>query len=322
MITKNLKLFLIAFVVSIPLWWATHELSTFFFQRELRANQEFIAALAAQRELEQKLLDAYPLAKKGTEKIDLRARSVLALYVKENGKTKVLFEKDSKIPLPIASISKLMTALVAVKNYPPEQRITITPEILETSGDAGQLREGDVLTVKDLLYLSLMESSNDAIAALVEQLGEERFVALMNTETVRLNLSDTSFSNPTGLDDPRQNNFSTTSDLAAFTRYLLDNYPQIFDILGQNELPLYTSDGMFHHMIRNTNELLGYPHWPTKTLGGKTGVTIQAQETFLFVVESPDERGYIINVILGSQDRFSEMRQLLQWILQSYQWSR
>ncbi len=325
MITRNLKVFFVAFAVSMPIGWGMNVLSAnlaeFFFLRELRTNPEIIAAYAAQRDLEQRLANEYPLLKKGSEKLELQAQSALAVYIKQNGGAKVLFEEESRTPLPIASITKLMTALVAIKNYSPDERVTITPEILETPGEAGQLRQGDVFAMKDLLYLALLESSNDAAVALTKPLGTEKFVSLMNEEAARLNLLNTSFVNPTGLDESNRNNLSSALDLAELTRYLFDKYPQVFDILSQSELALYTPDGAFHHTMRNTNELLGYYYeWPTKTLGGKTGTTPRARQTLLFVVESPDERGYIINVLLGSEDRLHEMRQLLQWILHSYQW--
>lgn len=327
MITKNFKVFFISFAVSIPVWWGMNALSAnlaeFFFLRELRTNPEFMAAAIAQHELEQKLRNEYPLSRKSLSMLELQAQSVLSVYVKGDGATKVLFEKNSESPLLIASISKLMTALVAIKNYPLQEQVTITSAMLETPGEAGQLRQGDVLQVKDLLYLSLMESSNDAAVALTEPIGAVRFVSLMNEEAVRLNLRHTSFVNPTGLDalDPQQGNKSTAADLAALVRYLFTNYPQVFDILSQSELALFTPDGIFHHKMKNTNELLGYYEWPARTFGGKTGTTPHAHQTLLFVVESPDENGYIINVILESEDRFGQMRQLLQWILQSYQWN-
>ncbi|MEK7542169.1 MAG: serine hydrolase [Patescibacteria group bacterium] len=325
MMTRNLKVFFVSFGASLFLWWGMNVLSAslteFFFLHDLRTNPETLAANAARLNLEQKLRAEYPLAKKGAQRLELQARSVLALYIKEAGATKVLFEKNSETPLPIASITKLMTSLVAVKNYGSEERITITPEILETSGSAGQMRPGDVFTVKDLLYLALMESSNDAAVALTKPLGAQEFVVLMNNEAAYLNLRNTSFVNPTGLDEASQNNSSTAKDLTQLTYYLLENYPQVFDILSQSELTLFTPNRVFHHTMRNTNELLEYYYeWPAKTLGGKTGTTPQARQTLLLVVESPDHAGYIINVILGSEDRLREMRQLLQWILQSYQW--
>ena len=328
---RNLKVFFAAFTGSVAVWWGINtlsmELEQFFFLRELYTNPELLAAASNTLELEQKLQDAYPLAKKKTAPLELQAASVLSLYAKESGPlrgeasaTKVLFEKNSNTPLPIASITKLMTALVAIKNYPLDQHITITPKVLETPGEAGQLRAGEAFTVKDLLYLVLMESSNDAAEALAEAKEPKVFIGLMNEEAARLNLQNTSFVNPTGLDEAQYTNKSTTKDLAELARYLFQSYPQVFDILSQSELALITPTGRFHHTMRNTNELLGYYDWPGRTFGGKTGTTPLARETLLFVVESPDTQGYIINVILGSEARFTEMRQLLQWILQSYQW--
>lgn len=321
---RNLKVFFAAFTGSVAVWWGINtlsmELEQFFFLRELYTNPELLAATSNTLELEQKLQDAYPLAKKKVAPLEPQAASILSLYVKENGTTKVLFEKNSNMPLPIASITKLMTALVAIKNYPLDQHITITPKVLETPGEAGQLRAGEVFTVKDLLYLALMESSNDAAEALAEAKEPKVFIGLMNEEAARLNLQNTSFVNPTGLDEAQYTNKSTSKDLAELARYLFQSYPQVFDILSQSELALVSPNGRFHHTMRNTNELLGYYDWPGRTFGGKTGTTPLARETLLFVVESPSADGYIINVILGSEARFAEMRQLLQWILQAYQW--
>ena len=324
MMTRNLKVFLAASVGSVSVWWGINALNEaltdVFFAYEMRTNPAVLAATAAQLELEQQIQEAYPLAQKGGERLEIHAKAALALYAREDGTIKILFQKGGEKPLPIASITKLMAALVAIKNYPPTQHVTITREILETPGEAGQLQEGDVLPVKDLLYLILMESSNDAAVALAALLGEEQFVTKMNEEAGRLALRNTRFINPTGLDEPEGSNESTARDLAQFARYLLNTHPQIFDILSQSELPLYAPDCLLHHLMRNTNELLGYYDWPAKILGGKTGTTPAAGQTLLFVVESPSADGYIINVILGSEARFTEMRQLLHWILETYEW--
>lgn len=314
MITRNLKVFLASLALTLLAGWGINMV------QEPHANPQAITAQIAQLQLEQQLRQQYPQRNRGAQPLELQASSTLAVYLKQDGTTKVLFEKNSEAPLPIASITKLMTALLALKNYTSDTTIAVTPEILETPGEAGKLKQGDVFSTRDLLYLSLMESSNDAAFALATPLGIQTFVALMNEEAERLNLRHTSFVNPTGLDGSEKVNLSTAKDLVKFTRYLLENYPQIFDILSQNELPLFGPDGTFHHTMRNTNELLGYYDWPARTLGGKTGTSPQANQTLLFVVESPDRKGYIINVILGSENRFQEMRQLLQWILQSFQW--
>jgi len=326
MMTKNIKVFLAGAVGSVSVWWGINVLSeglTGFFSSQRLQNDPYLAtASARQLEFEQQLQRVYPKVRKDAEELRMKARSALSIYVEGNKESRTLFQKNDEVPLPIASVTKLMTALVAVKNYPPTQHIPITQEILDTPGEAGKLQRGDVFSVKDLLYLMLIESSNDAAVALASSLEEEQFVAKMNEEAMRLTLQNTHFINSTGLDEPEGNNKSTARDLAKLSRYLLDTHPQIFDILSQNELPLYTSDGHFHHLMRNTNELLGYYDWPTRILGGKTGTTPAAGQTLVFLVGSPDQRGYIINIILGSEDRFGEMRQLLRWILETYQWEK
>ena len=72
--------------------------------------------------------------------------------------------------------------------------------------------------------------------------------------------------------------------------------------------------------MKNTNLLLHYAEWPARILGGKTGSTVLAKEYLILLLESPDHRGYVVNVLVGSEDRFREMQTLLDWILQSYQW--
>ena len=322
--TKNLKVFLATAVGSVSIWWGLNALSegltNFFAAQHMQNDPHLAAASASQLALEQKLQSIYPRARIGASPLNIGAQAALSLYVTKEGEPRTLFQKNSAAPVPIASLTKLMTALVAIKNYTPNQHIVITQEILATPGEAGQLQEGDIFPVKDLLYLSLMESSNDAATALAEPNGQEWFVHQMNEEATRLNLQDTQFINTTGLDGAEQSNVSTAEDLALLTRYVFSTHPQVFDILSQRELPLRTPEGRFHHLMRNTNELLGYYDWPARILGGKTGTTPRARQALLFVVESPDRSGYVINIILGSEARFSEMRSLLRWILETYEW--
>ena len=75
---------------------------------------------------------------------------------------------------------------------------------------------------------------------------------------------------------------------------------------------------MFHHTMKNTNELLSSNGWPTKVLGGKTGWTPEAKGALVLVLESPKGKGYLINIILGSSKRFQDMKELVNWIFHSY----
>jgi len=113
-------------------------------------------------------------------------------------------------------------------------------------------------------------------------------------------------------------NYSTTRDLFLLTRYLKTFYPSVFEILGLQSYPLYTSDGTLHHTMKNTNELLSLNGWPTKVLGGKTGWTPEAKGALVLVLESPKGKGYLVNIVLGSDRRFEDTKELVNWVFDSY----
>lgn len=321
---KSLKLLAILLIASIPLLWATgiaaDKAGDLFLAWQLNNSPEILAAEASAERLEQKLQEAYPLPAKGDKGLVLDARGVSSTLIKENSEEKILFSQNSGSPVLIASLTKLMTAIVAMEQYSPTQTVMIMPEILFTEGTSGQLKLWEVFTIRDLLYISLIESSNDAAVALTVPAGYLEFIEEMNQQASKLEMDTALFTNPTGLDGITSN-YASAQDLTTLTRHLKEKYPQVFDILSQQQFPIHTADGTFHHNLLNTNELLGYREWPAKVLGGKTGWTPAAKQNLVLVVESPDKKGYIVNVILGSDDRFGEMKKLLAWILTSYQWN-
>ncbi|MDP2735339.1 MAG: serine hydrolase [bacterium] len=321
---RNIAIFLGGFLLSLPFWWGTNALSErleeFFFFSELAQNPQLFTAQAA---LEQQLDSVLPLQKRNAP-LELGAASGLSVFVNQGtGESKVLFEKNSELRLPIASLTKLMGALVVARHYPLEETITISREAVAEEEDFGQLKEGDRILVKDLLYPMLMESSNDASAAFALKTGMADFLEAMNREASLLGLADTRFYNHAGLDPDNPQgavNYSSARDLFLLTQYLKTFHPSVFDILGRQSLPLYTADGVFHHEMVNTNQLLSSNGWPTRVLGGKTGWTPEAKGTLVLVLESPKGKGYIVNVILGSDNRFHSMEQLVDWVFRSYAW--
>jgi len=325
--TKNTRFFLASVFLSLPLWWGTNissvELTEIFFWQGFAQNPGILAAQASQIDLEKQLVERRPLLQKGVQKPTVQARAAFSLFYSKEGNSKILFQQSSQKPQPIASITKLMTTLVSLENYSLYSKVSITPNILNTEGDIANFLQGEVFLAQDLLYSTLIESSNDAALVLAEIMGKELFVQAMNQRAAELQLESTSFVNPSGLDleNPEQpSNYSSAQDIAQLTIYLLDNHPEIFDILSQQTFNLRTTDNRFHHTMTNTNIFLSRPDFKEKNVGGKTGWTPLAQGSLLHVLKSPREKGYIITIVLGSEDRFGETKSLIDWVHQSYIW--
>lgn len=256
--------------------------------------------------------DTLPYRDWQVENVKLDARAAISLEVGKNS-PKVLFTKNDEVRLPVASLTKLMTVLVALENYDVSKTIKISQSAMDQVGDQGDLKLDQEFTVRSLLYSILMESNNRAAYALAETLGIEKFLSLMNQDAKNLHLASTRFVDVTGLD---ADSYSTAKDMALLAQYLFKNYPLFGEIIKQKEYNLYLADGTFHHKMVNTNSLLGQ----YGVIGGKTGYTNEAQGCFMVVSESSETGNYIINIVLGAQDRFSEMQKLINWLQVAYLW--
>ncbi|MFC1663929.1 D-alanyl-D-alanine carboxypeptidase family protein [Patescibacteria group bacterium] len=319
---KGLKFFLIAFLVSLPFWWGANileeNLKDFLFWQEISRNPQILAAKANQQILEQELKNLKPIRNWQVENIEIEAESAISVFSIDSN-SKILFEKNIQKKLPIASLTKLMTAYVVLENYNLSQKTEISKEAVAKEEEFGNLKVGEVFTIKGLLYPLLMESSNDAAYALAELISEPAFVDLMNLEAEKMSLENTHFANSTGLDpdDPTDpQNYSSNEDLVKLTKYLFEK-PLIWEILSASEFDLYLPDGVFHHTVLSTNEFLGELD---QVVGGKTGYTPEAKGCFLLVLKAPKNQGLLINVILGSGNRFGEMKKLVDWLKIGYKW--
>ncbi len=134
---------------------------------------------------------------------------------------RILFEQNSKKRLPMASTTKIMTAIVVLENMPLDYVVTVDAQAVGVEGSSIYLYKGEQLTCRDLLYGLMLESGNDAAVALAVAVGGtvERFVMLMNEKAAELGLKDTHFENPHGL--PNDNHYTTALDLAILTDYAL-----------------------------------------------------------------------------------------------------
>jgi D-alanyl-D-alanine carboxypeptidase (penicillin-binding protein 5/6) len=215
---------------------------------------------------------------------------------------KIVFEKASDEKLPIASLTKIMTAIVVLDNYKLSQTTTVD-RIADSQDPLKQdVKFGDTMTVENFLDIMLVESSNKSAYALSEIMGEPAFVSLMNKKAKDIGLENTSFADPTGLSSQ---NISTASDLSKLAEYILKNYPKIGDISRVKD---FYVPGFGN--ITNSDQLLGEI---PEIVCSKTGFTTEAKGCLLLVIDNPKNDGYIINVILGADDRFSEMQKLINW---------
>lgn len=286
---NNLKIFSTVLLISFPFWWGVNvfqqNLQHFFYQREITGNPYILASIAYQAELEEKLEQMRPIRIKNYQGLEISARSAISVLVDGQGKERILFEKNSEERMPIASLTKLMTAYVALKNYDFSEEM------------------------ENALHLSLIESNNEAATNLTRAMGETAFISSMNLEAESLGMENTFFINPTGLDGKESFNYSTVSDLTKFARHLTED--------EEKHLILEISTLAEFENSVNTNRLLGEI---SGIIGGKTGETRKSGDCLLLITQAPENKGYIISVVLNSQDRFEEMKKLIDWIQYAYRW--
>ena len=218
----------------------------------------------------------------------------------------VLFEKNSARSVPVASLTKLMTALVFLEQKPDlEREVAVTHDEIDGAGHS-QLRDGEMLSLEHLLHMSLMCSDNVATRVLAREAGmsHEDFLARMNRKAVELGLSGSRFYEVTGLDE---RNVSTASDIARLLHAAAHD-PLIQTITTTRAYEFRTDKRA--HAIHNTNRLL-YGRY--EVLGGKTGFIMEAGYCFATWVHSQGRD--LIAVVLGAPTnatRFADAVRLIQ----------
>lgn len=242
-----------------------------------------------------------------TQNLELTAVSAISY---DTTTDKLLYEKKSGERLPMASLTKIMTAIIALENLDLSEKVTVTKSAAEIGEGTMGLTEGEILTVSELMYGLLLQSGNDAAETIAQtsKFGRSRFLHLMNKKAEDLGLSNTRFTNPSGLEgDGLQ--YSTGKDLVVLTNYAMKN-SDFAKIVGTYEHVIPSSEGHKEfHLFNETNLLTSYPG----VKGVKTGYTYEAG---LCLVTYLDYEGHkIIAVILNSQNRREEMAELLDYSL-------
>ncbi len=231
-----------------------------------------------------------------------------------------LYEKSANEPRSIASITKLMTALVFLDTNPSwEESYTIVRED-SVSGGRLHLFLGDTLSIKDLFYTALISSDNGATTALVRSSGLEQneFIDKMNQKARQMSLFSAEFVDVTGLSDQ---NVSSAKDVVRLAKKALNN-DYIYEALRQKEYSYITKEGRQKHIISTANGLLQQSENGSLVIGGKTGYTEKAG--YCFVGRYFDENGKeVISVVLGAsnrQERFSQASLLAKWAFFNCDW--
>lgn len=211
-----------------------------------------------------------------------------------------------------ASLTKIPAALVALKNYPLNQIITVEKEY--TVGKTMDLKEGEEISISRLLQGLLIHSANDAAYVLAGQNGkkQQEFVDQMNRLVKKYDLKETHFVNFDGEQD--LGHLSSAFDLAQLTRLGLKN-PVFKDLVQVTERTIYDQTGRIEHKLETTNDLLAEFE---NVKGVKTGWTPQAGECLISLVYLNDKP--VLLVVLGSEDRFEDSRKLINWSEQSLYW--
>lgn len=236
-----------------------------------------------------------------------------AILIKDLETDTILYQKDINTPLPPASTTKVMTALVASEYFKPNSPLTVTTSANIPGANVG-LTLGESLSFRSLLYGMLLPSGNDAAFAIAENYpgGVIGFVSAMNKKGAQLNLQSSHFDNPAGFDSSYH--YSSAKDLAIITQEAIKD-PQLARIFATKETDIISLDKKFQHKLLNLNTLLSQI---PGVLGIKTGKTNAAKENLITLVERDKHK--LLFVILGSDDRFGETTSLIDWAYSNFEW--
>jgi D-alanyl-D-alanine endopeptidase (penicillin-binding protein 7) len=216
----------------------------------------------------------------------------------------VLLEKNPQRLFPIASITKMMTAVIVLENIEAQKNIILTEEMLKPLGNSPSLYRGLSVSASNLLKASLIQSSNDAAQALSYFIGNKKFVQLMNQKAKELGMINTVFYDVHGLSPL---NRSTPLDLVKLLAYIHKNHAEIFEITKNNNFWLPDKKG---NLLKFQNVNNFYPL--SSFLGGKAGYLPEAKQTMagVFNIKGNPVAIVVLNSKNQQADVFSILRQL------------
>lgn len=227
----------------------------------------------------------------------------------------ILYQKNGLEKYPIASLTKLMTALIIIQEHKLNEVVTVPQLATQVGGSSINLQNQEKITVLNLLKGLLIQSGNDAAVALAIHNSQsvDKFVEKMNLKANELNLQNTNFANPMGFDDPE--NYSTAQDLFTLAKAVY-KYPTIQKIVNIKETTIYSTDKSNSHLLQTTNLILDN----YLNVGGlKTGTTSQAGGCFIGITKNEEHPK--VAIVLGSNDRFLDTKVMLDWVQNTFKYN-
>ena len=257
---------------------------------------------------------------------EIKARSAYVSDLKDN---KVLFEKNASEPRPLASLTKLMTALLLEERVPEGIFIPISAEAIKQEGDDG-FKAGENFRTEDLRDFMLVASSNDAAYAAAEFIGAgllgnnkakvSKFVALMNERARELGLLNSSFLNPHGLDQKINHEEisgaqGSAFDMALLMKYIFEKHSNLIEKTRREEIEIVSEKGHVYSG-KNTNKALAVI---PQLVGAKTGFTDLAGGNLVFIFESGFSHPILVSLLGSSEEgRFSDAKKIADAVLRYY----
>ncbi|WP_096434810.1 D-alanyl-D-alanine carboxypeptidase family protein [Alteribacter populi] len=228
------------------------------------------------------------------------------LIEQESGR--VLYEKEAHTPMRIASITKIMTAILAIEAGSLEEKVTVSSRAEGTEGSSLYLKAGEKLPLKDLVYGLMLRSGNDAAVAIAEQVGGslEGFIYLMNEKAREIGMNNTIFNNPHGLDD-HEDHYSSAYDMALLMRYAMEN--ETFREISSTKTYRASERENGYRVFNNKNRLLTQLY--KYSTGGKTGYTKRAKRTLVSTAAKDDVE--LIAVTLNAGSDWHDHMNLFNW---------
>ncbi|HLS35510.1 MAG TPA: D-alanyl-D-alanine carboxypeptidase family protein [Bacillota bacterium] len=243
----------------------------------------------------------YPTNTHANEQLFVSAEHAI-LFEQSTGN--ILFEKNAHEKTSVASITKVMTAIIALEYGILNEVVEVSERALNVEGSSIYLLENEKMTLKDLLYGLILRSGNDAAIAISEHIGGsvEAFVYLMNEKAKWIGMTNTNFQNPHGLEE--ENHYSTAYDMALLYRYASEN--ELFQSISNTKA--YLSENRIYKW-HNKNKLLTSLY--EYSTGGKTGFTKKAGRTLISSAEKGDLS--LIAVTLNAPDDWRDHMRMFEW---------